>query len=769
MPAVPGVAQVPNYGQPAATPAMQLQGPTPAAAPAATPLTDLSGTYADVGGTIYNKHTGQAFSNPQQFFQQSGVQSFNNLKFDTAWRPNTAPAPLGPSASPVTPAAPYHPANMAAPTNTQTMASTGPTYTLGDGSTYTQNGQDVNSQIAQNAGLAQLPTADYLSLLGSQTATNNQTLQQIYNQLGIPQAQISAFALPQDSTVDVYNQAYNAAGLGDLKQQISDLNDQIEQEQQQYTDATAKTNEDPFLTEAARVGQTQNLYNDQQETMANLLNQQTNMQNLYAQGINEANNMVTRYSNDFQTNTTQNQAKLTYLLQQAEAQQTATQASKTQQMIAQYFPEYLQSSAQAKAATTPFGSAQTGYYVYNPTTKTYSQVTPPAAYTTNSVTGDVYSTVTGQTAAPTSSTSGSLVSSNPNPSAVIAGYDLTSYASGNAVGGPASQASNVQSIYNQLPSITNAASAEAAIQSTKPNSPITGQMVMDAAQQTGVDPKMIISVMQAETQLGTDGSKGSKQNNFGNVGNTDSLMASGGSVGIPTAAAGVLAVAQNLAQRKVASSTTSNPTMQAAQMLVSGQASVDQFSTRGDYQQILNDANQLSMSQTGKPFDAEASAINYENQQKAQANAVPLVQAQQVAIDHLNNLAPLIQAAGFTDNVQANNLKIASSDYIQKNPAVVAVQSEIDVVRGEIAKVLAGGNAPSDADQQEAAQILPYAVSPTTFSTIQANIQNLMQEKISEYTNSSNVPQLGQQQIAPVSTGNSGTTDISALRQQYGY
>jgi hypothetical protein len=148
---------------------------------------------------------------------------------------------------------------------------------------------------------------------------------------------------------------------------------------------------------------------------------------------------------------------------------------------------------------------------------------------------------------------GSLVSSNPNPSAVVNGYDLTSYASGNAVGGPASQAANVANTVQQIGgvgSITNSQQATSSIQSIQPNSPITGDMVMAASQATGVDPAMLIGVMNAETSLGTNG-KGAQQNNFGNVENTDSLMASGGSKAYPTPEAGVMAVAQNLANRRM--------------------------------------------------------------------------------------------------------------------------------------------------------------------------------------------------------------------------
>lgn len=51
---------------------------------------DVSSMYANVGGTIYNKNTGQAFSTPQQFFADSGLSSFNGVNFDTAWNPSMA-------------------------------------------------------------------------------------------------------------------------------------------------------------------------------------------------------------------------------------------------------------------------------------------------------------------------------------------------------------------------------------------------------------------------------------------------------------------------------------------------------------------------------------------------------------------------------------------------------------------------------------------------------------------------------------------------------
>ncbi len=48
---------------------------------------DLSGQFANVNGTIYNKTTNKGYSTPEEFYSASGVNSFNNVKFDTAWQP----------------------------------------------------------------------------------------------------------------------------------------------------------------------------------------------------------------------------------------------------------------------------------------------------------------------------------------------------------------------------------------------------------------------------------------------------------------------------------------------------------------------------------------------------------------------------------------------------------------------------------------------------------------------------------------------------------
>lgn len=92
-----------SVGVKAVSPAAKITPPTNTlpATQAITPK-DLSGSYANVSGTIYNKTTGQAYSKPEEFFGASGVNSFNNLKFDTAWQPPKINTPVPTPSAPTT-------------------------------------------------------------------------------------------------------------------------------------------------------------------------------------------------------------------------------------------------------------------------------------------------------------------------------------------------------------------------------------------------------------------------------------------------------------------------------------------------------------------------------------------------------------------------------------------------------------------------------------------------------------------------------------------
>lgn len=134
-----------------------------------------------------------------------------------------------------------------------------------------------------------------------------------------------------------------------------------------------------------------------------------------------------------------------------------------------------------------------------------------------------------------------------NPTAgIVNGYDISSYAT------DPTHEQKVTSIYNTIDSpITDNKSADTVLKSLSPDTKITGTMVMNASQQYNVDPKLVISLMQQDSSLGTKG-LGSKNNNPGNVGQFDSLGTTP-TGGYKTLQDGVNAVAKWLSQHKATS------------------------------------------------------------------------------------------------------------------------------------------------------------------------------------------------------------------------
>jgi hypothetical protein len=268
-----------------------------------------------------------------------------------------------------------------------TPAQPAQTFSLGDGTTYDVNGNQVkpggtsapggnqNQSIAAGAGSAGLSFTDLQNIAQANAALSPEEIGNIRSSLGIPATTQAAFAPLSEGTVQFYQDAYNQAGLGDLKSKIMDLASQINTANSQYTDAQGQITENPFLSEASRTQRAQQLYSTNQSRITNLVNEQNQMKDLYTQGLTEVNGLVTKYTNDFQTNRDQAVAKLNYLTSYAEKLATSTQNVKAQQVY-RYMPDYLQAYGQTAASKTTIGSPSTGYFKYNPDTQTFEQVTP---------------------------------------------------------------------------------------------------------------------------------------------------------------------------------------------------------------------------------------------------------------------------------------------------------------------------------------------------------------------------------------------------------
>jgi len=197
-----------------------------------------------------------------------------------------------------------------------------------------------------------------------------------------------------------------------------------------------------------------------------------------------------------------------------------------------------------------------------------------------------------------------------------------------------------------------------------------------------------------------------------------------------------------------------NQLQSVAQMLVNGTLSPSNIPAGLNQAVVLQAANQLSLQTTGQPFDANKAQANYGATQAALTqNATTfraLSNAQSTAVSHLNDLQTYFDALPASSKTSITPLNGASNwiASIFGSGAVQSYNTTLQAARGEIAKVLAGGGAPSDSENQAAKSVLPDNMTPGQISGAINAAKLLMQQKIQEYSNTNNVPQYGQTQTS---------------------
>src|SRR5579864_4683452 len=630
----------------------------------------------------YNSQTGQGFSTPQDLFNFAStlgagpINSFDQLH-----------APVQ---------------------GAQTTSYSGP-------------GQPANSQqaLAQAAGNAGLSPSDFQQLAQGSSILTPDQIQQIWAGLGITPSTISSvFAPPAQSTVDFYNQAYTNAGLDQIKQQYDDLTQQISKAQSDYNTALGTLNENPFLSETSLTQRQGELNQQAQAQISNLQQQQASLQSLYQTGLQQVAGLTQNYTTDFQNIQSQNATKLNFLMQQAEALATAQQSANVQS-IYRYLPDYLTA---AQKAQQPFGSAQYGYFKYDPTTKSFTQVSGPAPqFQSNPLDGTLFNTATGQ--GPSASNGGLSTAFGSPPPTTGSGANL-----------PQSN--------NNPGDLTN---------------PSTGQFMVYSTPQQGWDA--LVSDIQAK--ISGNNAHGLTPNStlqdFANVYDPASANSSNNpakyaqdlanQLGVPvTTPIGTLsnrvqdfavAIANNEGYftGSTAPGTTGNTLIQqAAQALVDGNAAPSQYSKRGaTYQTILNAANQLSMAQKGVPFDAQQAETNFSNREAVR----PILNNEASAETHLDTVLQKSAAFSRSDSPTANNLLIETGKHITGSPAVNDYLTAVQDAQAEIAKVLSGTGTPTDEARSEAANMLNPNLGHNALVSQINTIRSLMQQKIAAYTNNS--------------------------------
>ncbi|MEB3215396.1 MAG: hypothetical protein VKN72_03915 [Nostocales cyanobacterium 94392] len=310
--------------------------------------------YQNVGGnqTVFNRNTQQGYSDPNQLARDLGI-STNQIQWNSI-SGYQQPTPTSTTVNTQT----FQPLNQ--PTYQQTFQ------------TYQPTSSDPNETFARLAAQSGLSLDDYVKLVSGTVSPEERA--NIDRGLGIPDLYKQLFS-PAPSTQELYNNAYKQAGLGDLKAKIDAKLAEINSRQQKYIDKAGTVNENPFLSEASRVGRLRVLDDKKLADIGNLQNEVNALADLYNSGINEVNAVVGRTTADFSNNQQVNALKLQYLQQQAEQQLKDLQATKTKSAY-QYLPAYLRAKASSQKPDT-IGSNETGFYRWNPDTQTFEQVIAP--------------------------------------------------------------------------------------------------------------------------------------------------------------------------------------------------------------------------------------------------------------------------------------------------------------------------------------------------------------------------------------------------------
>jgi hypothetical protein len=657
-------------------------------------------------GTLeyYNKQTGQGFSNPNDLYNFASslgagvVGSFSQLHAPV----NSAP-------------------------------------TFGPQIQDTQLVTDPNQTIASNAGTAGLTPAEYLQLIQANTNLTPDQIAQIQQGLGIPDLANQTFTPPQQSSVDFYNQLYGSSGLSDVKSQIQALNAQVAQRQQDFLDAQGTINENPFLSEASRVGRVSRLNDKAQAEINNLLQQQQQAQTIYQNGLGEINNVVQAHTQDFTLNQQLNSQKLNYLLAQAEQQKTAVQAQ-NQQAAYQYLPAYLQAKAKAQSPTTVTAPSGATFY-FDKNSGTFQQLTPAGGnYDVNPITGDVFSKNTGQNLGGSSSGAGS--GSVSIPSNTLA-YRNNNPGNLRFVGQPgATQGEG---------GFAKFATPEAGYQA------YLSQVQLDASR--GLTLGQFINKYAPPSENNTSQYLQQATTALGVSANTPLSQID------PNQLAAFQLKKESGTTLSAGSNTGSQVIESTAQGLVNGTINPNQLSPRQPgYLNILQRANQISLQQTGQPFDAAQSEQNYNAKQQALNQSATdfrtLQLANKTAIDHLDQLTSLSAAAARSDSPIVNDGILFTRAHVEGNANYTSYLSAINVVRGEVAKVLGGGTATVEA-LDEAKSILPDNLGHAALLDAIKNVKQLMASKITEYSKTNNVAQYGSGNTQPSAGGSANLSDLN--------
>lgn len=320
---------------------------------------------------------------------------------------------------------------------------------------------------------------------------------------------------------------------------------------------------------------------------------------------------------------------------------------------------------------------------------------------------------------------------------IVAGVDLSGKATG--VGSYATDPNHahaISSIYSSLSKTYPQATADTLttyIAGHASKSPVTGQMIMNAASQYGVDPNLLAALLAQESDFGTAGAAVGTLNP-GNVGNTDN----GSRKAFTSWQAGVNAAAYELSRRKVPAGYTGDSTVTAptplnmgsqasnyAQDVIGGKRSytdaVDGMALYGNAGKVILD----SVIRAAKPDFNFAQA----NTLAAQQGSIgPNLEYAKAALDNLKTASSNLSIWGQNSNVPilgglANWFSMQSGLGKQQTSTKAGAVGEAQQAIASVLAAIKGGTPTEYGSQAKA--LLPDNPTPADIAAAAANLTAL--------------------------------------------
>lgn len=207
---------------------------------------------------------------------------------------------------------------------------------------------------------------NYLASQKEAGKSDTERRQEIYDKYGITNLETTAFQLPERTFEQIYAQAYNQAGLSDVKTELTKAQTELDKATADYNSGVAEINKNPWKSEAGRVGSVRRITDEYEKTASRLEAKITRLTNTYERGVEDAKDVATRTLSELEKGTVLDQQKLEYVVKRAEADIEAAKLTEQETVAKEmyrYFPEYVKNLAKEKG-TPQLKQNASGEYIW---------------------------------------------------------------------------------------------------------------------------------------------------------------------------------------------------------------------------------------------------------------------------------------------------------------------------------------------------------------------------------------------------------------------